>query len=53
MGSPAVNAGTNAGVPNDFDGDSRPAGPGFDIGADEFALHVYLPLSLKEQSVAW
>jgi predicted outer membrane repeat protein len=33
--SPAVDAGTDAGVEIDFDGDSRPLGEGFDIGFDE------------------
>jgi Domain of unknown function (DUF5123) len=38
-GSPAIDAGadlTGRGVKTDFDGDARPAGKGFDIGADEF-----------------
>jgi hypothetical protein len=41
-GSPAVDAGSNAGVNTDFDGESRPVDgpdqggqPGYDIGADE------------------
>src|SRR5262249_48862702 len=34
-GSLAVDAGTNAGVSSDFEGDPRPQGLGFDIGFDE------------------
>jgi len=33
-GSSALNAGSDAGVVDDFDGEPRPSG-GFDIGADE------------------
>jgi len=49
--SPCVNAGDPAGVPpappTDIDGDSRPIGGRVDIGADEFAIKVYLPLVLR------
>jgi len=46
-GSPCIDAGTDAGVRADLDGDSRPIGDGYDIGADEARLHVYLPLVNK------
>ncbi len=47
-GSAAVDAGTDAGVDHDLDGDPRPLGNGFDIGADEFVIYkIYLPLVLK------
>ena len=35
-GSPCIDAGTDAGVYTDRDGDERPQGDGFDMGADEF-----------------
>jgi predicted outer membrane repeat protein len=34
-GSPCIDAGLDVGVYTDFDGDSRPQGSGFDMGADE------------------
>ena len=35
-GSPCIDAGTDAGIVDDIDGDSRPTWAGFDIGSDEF-----------------
>jgi uncharacterized repeat protein (TIGR01451 family) len=36
--SAAINKGANAGVSSDTDGDPRPLGGGFDLGADEWAM---------------
>jgi parallel beta-helix repeat protein len=36
FGSAAVDAGVDAGVTTDIDGDPRPIGPGYDMGADEW-----------------
>jgi hypothetical protein len=50
LNSPAIDAGINAGVLNDFEGDVRPQGIGFDIGFDEVKVHrIYLPLMLKNR----
>ncbi len=46
-GSAAIDAGVDAGVTTDIDGDRRPIGTGYDIGADEVRLYRYLPLVLK------
>jgi hypothetical protein len=43
--SPAINAGVDADVPVDIDGDPR-FWP-YDIGADEFVEHIYLPLTRR------
>jgi hypothetical protein len=51
-GSPAIDAGVNAGVTVDLDGDPRPMGSAPDIGADEATvtvLRVYLPVLGKAQ----
>ncbi|HZY41243.1 MAG TPA: choice-of-anchor Q domain-containing protein, partial [Anaerolineae bacterium] len=49
-GSAALDAGSNVGVFEDYDGDVRPFGAGFDIGFDErqvVSFDVYLPLVLR------
>jgi hypothetical protein len=46
--SAAIDAGLGAGVMVDMDGQSRPYGLGYDIGADEYARwEIYLPLVLR------
>lgn len=47
-GSAAIDAGVNAGVATDLDGQTRPNGTSPDIGADEFLLYnLYLPAILR------
>jgi hypothetical protein len=47
-GSPAIDAGVDAGVTTDIDGEPRPFGLNYDIGADEFAWrHIYLSLVVR------
>jgi hypothetical protein len=51
-GSPAIDAGVDAGVTGDFDGHPRPLGGGFDIGADEYwpatlVPSAFLPLVVR------
>jgi hypothetical protein len=47
-GSAAIDAGVNAGVTIDIDGDSRPIGAGYDMGADERRLYIFLPLVIRK-----
>ena len=46
--SAAIDQGVDAGVTTDIDGNSRPQGAGYDIGAYEYVLRVYLPLVLRQ-----
>jgi hypothetical protein len=48
-GSAAIDAGVDAGVTTDVDGDPRPLG-GYDIGADEYVypVRLLLPLALRQ-----
>jgi len=47
-GSAAIDAGVEAGVTTDIDGDSRPQGAAPDIGADEYTIYkIYLPLVMR------
>jgi len=47
-GSSAIDQGVDAGVVTDIDGESRPTGAGYDLGADEIWLYeVYLPLVIR------
>jgi hypothetical protein len=49
-GSAAINAGVDAGVYTDYDGQPRPLGGGFDIGFDEYINlpnRLYLPAVLR------
>jgi len=46
-GSAAIDMGINAGITSDIDGELRPAGSGYDLGADELWHNVYLPLIIR------
>jgi len=47
FGSPCIDVGVDAGVTTDLNGDPRPLGAGYDIGADEYVARIYLPLVLR------
>jgi hypothetical protein len=53
-GSAAIDVGVDAGVTEDMDGEPRPAGSGYDLGADEFLAtagseySIYLPVVLRQ-----
>ena len=45
--SPCIDAGVGAGVYDDIDGDSRPQGAGYDIGADEYVSDISIDAILE------
>jgi hypothetical protein len=48
FGSPAIDAGLDAGITEDFEGDVRPSLNGFDVGFDEMVLiRVMLPIIIR------
>jgi hypothetical protein len=49
LGSAAIDAGVDAGVTSDMDGQPRPIGGGYDIGADELGQQadIFLPWVVK------
>lgn len=48
-GSAAIDQGVDAGVTTDLDGEARPWGRGYDLGADEFqGARLYLPVVLMK-----
>ncbi len=55
-GSAAIDKGVDAGVSTDIDGDHRPYGTGYDLGADEYngtaqkAKRLYMPIALRRGS---
>ena len=47
-GSAAIDAGIDAGITLDIDGEPRPASTGYDLGADELWYKTYLPLTIRK-----
>ena len=48
MRSATIDRGVEVDVPFDIDGDGRPAGAGYDLGADELWYRIYLPLVMHD-----
>jgi fibronectin-binding autotransporter adhesin len=49
-GSAAIDKGVDAGVTTDIDGETRPSGTGYDLGADEFLAAPALSVAKKASS---
>lgn len=47
--SAAIDAGIDVGVAYDMDGEARPQGAGYDVGADEQSVRLFLPMILRLQ----
>jgi predicted outer membrane repeat protein len=51
-GSAAIDRGVNAGVTTDIDGEARPQGGGYDLGADEAVAsdwhYIYVPIVMRQ-----
>jgi hypothetical protein len=50
--SAAINRGVTSTVAIDIDGDARPQGSGYDLGADEFVVYIYLPFILRSYATS-
>lgn len=50
--SAAVDQAVNSGVSTDIDGQRRPGGAGYDIGADEYMVAVHLPILMRRHLTA-
>jgi hypothetical protein len=50
--SAAIDRGVTSTVAIDIDGDARPQGSGYDLGVDEFVVHIYLPFIMRSYATS-